>query len=137
MTDNLFVLIILGTLSPPVGNNKTMEMNTCVLNYMWSPPMDIICPFKMYIIYYREIQSNDNKADWLQIPITHTTTFYLIPLKCNMEYEIAMSVKDEEKESVKSNFWRVKTESPATDPSKNFFSGEFLYVPSPLLKETS
>ena len=135
MTDNLFVLIILGTLSPPVGNNKTMDIKSCVLNYMWSPPMDIICPLKMYIIYYREIQSDGNEADWLQIPITHTKTSYDIPLKCNMEYEIAMSVKDEEKESVKSNFWRVKTKSPATDiPSKNFFSGEFLYVPSPLLK---
>ena len=135
MTDNLFVLIILGTLSPPVGYNKTMELNSCVLNYMWSPPMDIICPLKMYIIYYREIQSDDNEADWLQIPFTHTTTSYFIQLKCNMEYEIAMSVKDEEKESVKSNFWRVKTKSTATDiPSKNVFSGEFLYVPSPLLK---
>ena len=133
MTDNLFVLIILGTLSPPVGDNKTMEMNSCVLNYMWSPPMDIICPLKMYTIYYREIQSDNNEADWLQIPITKTS--YVIPLKCNLEYEVAMSVTDEEKESVMSNFWRVKTKSPATDmPSKNFSSGEFLYVPSPLLK---
>ena len=133
MTDNLFVLIILGTLSPPVGNNKTMDIKSCVLNYTWSPPVDIGCPLKMYIIYYREIQSDSNEADWLQIPITKTS--YVIPLKCNMEYEIAMSVKDEEKESVKSNFWRVKTKSPATGiPSKNFFSGEFLYVPSPLLK---
>ena len=137
MTDNLFVLIIVGTLSPPVGNNKTMDIKRCVLNYMWSPPVDIGCPLKMYIIYYREIQSDSNEADWLQIPITKTS--YVIPPKCNMEYEIAMSVKDEEKESVKSNFWRVKTKSPATDnksdiPSKKFFSGEFLYVPSPLLK---
>ena len=136
MTDNLFVLIILGTLSPSVGNNKTMEINSCVLNYMWSPPMDTECPLTMYIIYYREIQADGNEADWLQVPITELNiTSVDIPLKCDMEYEIAMSVKDEEKESVKSNFWRVKTKSPATDiPSKNVFSGEFLYVPSPLLK---
>ena len=52
-----------------------------------------------------------------------------------MEYEIAMSVKDEQRASVMSNFWRVKTKSPATDvTSNNFFSGEFLCVPSLLLE---
>ena len=82
----------------------------------------------MYIIYYREIQSDGNKADWLQIPIIQLKqTSYVIPLKCDREYEISMSVKDEEKESVMSNFWRVKTMSSATDiPSKMFLSGEFL-----------
>jgi len=57
----------------------------------------------MYIIYYREIQSDRNKADWLQIPITQLKeTTYAIPLKCDREYEIAMSVKDEKKEGKKA-----------------------------------
>ena len=131
----VFVLIILG-LSPPVGDNTTMEINSCTLNYMWSPPLHTGCPLTMYIIYYREIQSEGNKADWLQIPITQVKkTSYVIPLKCDIEYEIAVSVKDEQRESVISNFWRVKTKSPATDvPSNSFFLGEFLCVPSPLLK---
>ena len=91
----------------------------------------------MYIIYYREIQSEANKADWLPIFITELKkTSYVIKLKCNMEYEIAMSVKDQQRESVMSNFWRVKTKSPATGiPSDRFFSGEFLCVPSLLLEE--
>jgi len=86
----------------------------------------------MYIIYYREIQSDGKEADWMQIHITQLKkTSYVIPLRCDREYEIAMSVKDEEKESGMSNFWRVKTKSFATDiPSKVFLSGEFLYVPS-------
>jgi len=90
----------------------------------------------MYIIYYREIQSDGNEADWLQTSITLLKkASYVIPLKCDVEYEIAMSVKDGQRESVKSNFWRVKTKSPATDIlSNDLFSGEFLYVPSPLLK---
>lgn len=113
-----------------------MEIDSCALNYMWSPPMHTGCPLTMYIIYYREIQSDGNEADWLQIPITQLKkTSYVIPLKRDMEYEIAMSVKDEQTESVMSNFWRVKIKSPAPDIlSNNFFSGEFLYVPSPLFK---
>jgi len=121
-------LIILGKPSPPVGDNKTVEINGCALNYMWSAPLHAVCPFTKYIIYYREIQSDGNKADWLQIHITQLKeTSYLISLRCDREYEIAMSVKDEEKESVMSNFWRVKTKSSATDiPSKMFLSSEFL-----------
>ena len=122
-----------------MGDNTTMEISTCALNYMWRPPLHIGCPLTMYIIYYREIQSDGNEADWLpEIPIRQLNkTSYVILLKCDMEYEIAMSVKDEQRESVMSNFWRVKTKSPATDISfDNFFSGEFLGVPSPLLKKS-
>ena len=121
-----------------MGDNTTMEINTCALKYMWRPPLHIGCPLTMYIIYYREIQSDGNDADWLQIPIRQVEkTSYVIQLKCDMEYEIAMSVKDEQKESVMSNFWRVKIKFPATDISSNiFFSGEFLCIPSPLLKKS-
>ena len=85
------------------------------------------CALTKYIIYFRESQSGGREAGWLQISITQLNkTSYVMPLKCDMEYEIAISVKDAEMESVMSNFWRVKTNSPATDiPSNNFFSGEF------------
>ena len=98
--------------------------------------MHIRCPLLMYIIYYREIQSDGNEADWLQIPITLLQkTSYFMQLQCDLEYEIAISVKDAERESVISNFWRVKTTSSATDiPSNIFLSGDFFYVSSPLLK---
>ena len=121
-------MIILGKPSPPVGDNKTMEINGCALNYTWSPPLHAVCPLTKYIIYYREIQSDGKEADWMQSHITQLKkTSYVIPLICDRESEIAMSVKDEEKESVMSNFWRVKTKSSATDiPSKMFLSGEFL-----------
>ena len=89
--------------------------------------MHIGCPLTMYIIYYREMQSDGNEADWLQISITQLQkTSYVIPLKCDTEYEIAISVKDAERESVISNAWRVTTKSPATDMLfNNFFLGEF------------
>ena len=94
------------------------------------------CLLTMYIIYYREIKSDGNAADWLQLSIPQIQkTSYIMPLKCDMEYEIAISVKDAERESVMSNFWRVTTKSPAADiPSINFFSGEVSYVSYPLLK---
>ena len=126
-TDDLFLLIILGRPSPPVGGNMTVEISSCTLNYIWSPPMHTGCALTKYIIYFREIQSGGREAGWLQISITQLNkTSYVMPLKCDMEYEIAISVKDAEMESVMSNFWRVTTNSPATDiPSNNFFSGEF------------
>ena len=119
-----------------MGDNKTMEINSCFVNYMWSPPKDTGCPLTMYIIYQREIQSDGSEANWLQISITQfEKTSHVIQLKCDMEYEIAMSVKDEQRESVMSNFWRVKTKSPGTDiPYSNFLLGELLHVCSPLLK---
>ena len=119
-----------------MGDNTTMKITSCALNYIWRPPLHIGCPLTMYIIYYREIQSDGNEAGWIQIPITEVEkTSFVIPMKCDMEYEIAMSVKEEQRASVKSNFWRVKTKSPATDvTSNNFFSGEFLCVPSLLLE---
>ena len=74
--------------------------------------MDTGCPLTMYIIYYREIQSGGNEADMSQIHITQPkTTSYVILLKCDTEYEIAISAKDEKRESGMSNTWRVKTQS--------------------------
>ena len=115
-----------------MGDKKTMEINGCALNYTWSPPLHTGCPLMMYIIYYREIQSDGIEGHWTQIHITQLKeTSYVIRLKCDWEYMIAISVKDEKKESVMSNFWRVKTKSSSTDiPSKMFLSGEFLYFPS-------
>ena len=131
--------MILGKPSPPIGDNVTLGINSCAVNYTWSPPLQTRCPLTMYVIYYGDVQSGDNEADWLQIPITQLKrTSYIMPLKCDMEYEIAMSVKDEEKESVMSNFWRIKTKSPATDIlSNNLFGGEFFHIFSPLLKQKS
>ena len=108
-----------------MGYNRTMEINSCHLFYRWSPSLHTACPLTTYIIYYREIQSNGNKTHWSQIPITQVKkTSYVIPLKCDMEYEIAMSVKDAERECVMSNFWHVKTKFPPTDiPSNIFFLG--------------
>ena len=96
------------------------------------------CPLTKYIIYFREIQSGGREAGWLQISISQLNkTSYVMPLKCDMEYEIAISVKDAEMESVMSNFWRIKTKSPATDIlSNNLFGGEFSFCP-PLLKQKS
>lgn len=96
---------------------------------MWSPPVDTGCPLTMYIIYYREIKSGGNKADWLQIPITQLNkTAYVIPLKCDTEYEIAMSAKDEEKESDMSNSWLVKTKSATTGIYFTIFVLEHVFV---------
>ena len=112
----IFLWLIIGKPSPPVVANKELEINGCVLNFKWSPPLDTRCALTMYIIYYRKIISGGGKTEWLQIPITLLSkTSYLIPLICDTEYEITMSARDEtERESGMSNSWRVKTKSPTT-----------------------
>ena len=107
-----FPCLIEGTLSPPVIDNKEMEINGCNVNVTWISPMDTGCPLTMYMIHYREIQSGGSKDDWIRRQINQvTSTFHFMPLKCDTEYEIAMSVRDEEKESTMSNSWHVKTNS--------------------------
>ena len=76
----------------------------------------------MYIIHLREIQSGNSKANWLQIPIIQLNkTSEVIHLKCDTEYEIAMSARDEVKESVMSNSWHVKTMPASTGIYFNIF----------------
>ena len=88
-----------------------MEIKSYVVNFTWSHPKVTGCPITVYIIYYRETQLRGKDTVWLQIHITQLNkTSYDIPLKCDTNYEIAIAAKDEERESVMSNFWRVKTE---------------------------
>ena len=77
--------------------------------------MNTPCAPTVYIIHYREVISGGGKTDWHQIPITELNkTSYLISLKCDTEYEIAVSAKYEDKESAMSDHWRVKTKSATT-----------------------
>ena len=98
-------------------------MYGCDVNLTWSPPVDTECPLTMYTIYYREIQSEENNTEWLQISVTQLdTTSYVIPLQCDTEYEIAMTAKDEGRESAMSNSWHVRTKkSPTTGIYLNIF----------------
>ena len=87
-----------------------MEINGCDVNLTWSPPREDACPITKYIIHYREETSQDNKNDWLQIPISQVTkTFYVIRLICNTKYEIAVSAHNGNMESDWSTSWQVKT----------------------------
>ena len=117
-----FYQFIVDKLPPPVVENKETEIYGCDVNLTWSPPLDAGCPLTMYKIHYRDIQPGGNNTEWLQIPVTQLNkTFYVMPLMCDTEYEIAMSAKDEERESGLSSSWRVKTKSAPAGLYFNIF----------------
>ena len=53
----MIFFILQGKPTPPVLNNKETEINGCNVNLTWSPPREDACPITMYIIHYREANS--------------------------------------------------------------------------------
>ena len=97
---------------PPVISNKETEINGCDVNLTWSPPRRQACPITKYKIYYREKTSQENEAEWSEIPISQVKkTFYVIRLFCDKKYEIAVSAFRETTESKRSTSWLVKVNS--------------------------
>ena len=92
-----------------------MEINGCNVNFTWIPPRDSACPITSYVIHYREVKTYGNIAGWSQTIISDheaTNNFFVVPLDCGKEYEIAVSARRSGKwESDWSTSWRVKTNS--------------------------
>ena len=82
------------------------------MNLTWSPPPRQACPVKKYKIYYRVKTSGDNEAEWTKKSISRLTkTFEVIPLLCDLKYEIAMASLTGIREGYWSTSWQVKTNS--------------------------
>ena len=105
-----FFNIYLGEPLPPVINNKETEIYGCDVNLTWSrAPRREACPITKYRIYYREKESQENEAEWSEIPISQVTkTFHVIRLTCDKKYEIAVSALNALTEGKKSTSWLVK-----------------------------
>ena len=98
--------------SPPVINNKESEIKGCSVNLTWSLPPRQACPVRKYIIYFRIKTSEENEANWREIRISQVTkTFEVIPLICDLKYEIAMASLTGISEGDRSTYWQVKTNS--------------------------
>ena len=100
----------LGAPLPPVINNKETEIYGCDVNLTWSQaPRRQACPITKYSIYFRERKSQENEAEWNQIPVSQVTkTFHVILLTCDKKYEIAVSASNEGTEGKMSTSWLVK-----------------------------
>ena len=98
--------------APPVINNKESEIKGCIVNLTWSLPPRQACPVKKYKIYYRVKTSGDNEAEWTEKSLSRLTkTFQVIPLLCDLKYEIAMASLTGISEGDRSTSWQVKTNS--------------------------
>ena len=121
-----FFNISLGKPLPPVINNKETEIKGCDVNLTWSPLRRQACPITKYRIYYRTKESQENEAEWSQIPISLVTrTFCVIRLTCDKKYEIAVSAFHGLTESKKSTSWLVKVNTGVI-----LFYDEVIIIPS-------
>ncbi|KAL9987764.1 hypothetical protein ACROYT_G002121 [Oculina patagonica] len=63
----------------------------------------------MYTIYYRDLQSSHDDS-WHQVNVTALTrSLHLSSLKCNTEYDFAVTAWNELGESAASRGWQIKT----------------------------
>ena len=126
MCIDFFFNIYLGEPIPPAINNKETEINGCDVNLTWSPLKRKACPITKYKIYYRTKESQENEADWSQIPISQVTrTSHVIRLTCDKKYEIAVSAFHGIIESKKSISWLVKVNAGVI-----LFYDEVIIMPS-------
>ena len=92
----------------PVINNEESEIHGCKVNVTWSRKE--ICNITETTVRFREIKPLGNKAEWGELTVP-ATTFHLLPLECDKEYEIGVSSWFGEVQSDWSVSWKFKTRS--------------------------
>ncbi len=110
-TPSVFVVVdvVAGRPEPPVIKNKETQVPGCDVILKWSVAKGNGCPLTMYTIYYRDLQSK-NEDSWHQVNVTALTrSLHLSSLKCNTEYDFAVTAWNELGESVTSRGWQIKT----------------------------
>ena len=69
-----------------------------------------MCTITKSTVRYREIKPLGDEAQWAELTVP-ATTFHLLPLECDKEYEIGVSSWFGEVQSDWSVSWKVKTRS--------------------------
>lgn len=94
---------------PPVITK--LEMSACVVNLTWTVSEDASCPLTKYSIYYRHEKSSWNKIEINKVSVTS----HQWSLRCDTQYEFAVSAWNDVGQSNFSATWRKKTQ---IDPGK-------------------
>ena len=89
-------------------NNKESEIHGCKVNVTWSRKE--ICTITKSSVRFREIKPLGTEAEWTEYRVP-STTFHLLSLECDKEYEIGVSSWFGKVQSDWSVSWKFKTRS--------------------------
>ena len=89
-------------------NYKESEIHGCKVTVTWSRKE--ICTITKSSVRFREIKPLGDEADWTEYKVP-STTFHLLSLECDKEYEIEVSSWFGEVQSDWSVSWKVKIPS--------------------------
>lgn len=90
---------------PPIITN--LKMSACVVNLTWTVSGDASCPLNKYTIYYRQEDSPWNKIEINTVAVTN----HQWSLRCDTQYEFAVSAWNDMGQSNFSATWKKKTQS--------------------------
>ena len=99
---------------PPIISRITIKAvnNSCSLTVEWNPAsVGNQCPIKAYTVYYREVLPDATKQRWRGELVSQPTSYRLNlkNLKCETEYEIAVTANNTKGESAKSKSVKKRT----------------------------
>ena len=101
--------------NPPIISRiaKGALNNSCSLTVEWNPASEgNQCPIKAYKVYYREVLPDGTNQTWRGELVNQPTLSYrlnLKNLKCETEYEIAVTAYNTKGESAKSKSMKERT----------------------------
>ena len=96
----------------PTIVNSTAVITGGIVVVSWEPPLEGACPVVRYKVYYREVISHvNNESKWNSVAVNRNITSHTLHLKCQKEYEIAVTSQTTQGESdfKDSGIWKFKT----------------------------
>ncbi|XP_078379572.1 uncharacterized protein LOC144662599 isoform X1 [Oculina patagonica] len=95
----------------PVIVNKTKDVPGGTVAVCWEPPFEGTCPIVNYTVNYREVLSPTRNSKWHSVTVNRNATSLTLQLRCNTEYDIAVTSLSGYGESAlnESKIWNFKT----------------------------
>ena len=99
--------------NPPIISRITKGAlnNSCSLTVEWNPASEgNQCPIKAYKVYYREVLPDGTNQTWRGELVNQWTSLsHKLNVKCETEYEIAVTANNTKGESAKSKSMKERT----------------------------
>ena len=95
----------------PMIVNRAEVVSGGIFKLKWEPPLEVACPVVGYKVYYREVILPALKIQWNWDTVDGNATSYTMHLKCQKEYEVALSslTTQGEIDFKDSDVWKFKT----------------------------
>ena len=91
--------------------NSTKSVPGGAVVVAWKPPLEGACPIVNYTVYYRQVAKN-METRWQSVTVNGNSNSHTLQLKCNKNYDVAVTSLSGYKESDfnDSKIWKFKTQ---------------------------